>query len=550
MTESSSAVAAVLDAPPAATQTPLKFTLLETLLKEQQTLSAVDKFARFHGDSHEPHQARYYRELIPATQPQPGQQYAFEVDLDACSGCKACVTACHSLNGLDETETWRSVGLLVGSGEKPVFQMVTSACHHCLHPACMDGCPAMAYDKDPVTGIVKHLDDQCIGCQYCVLKCPYDVPKYSKSRGIVRKCDMCSSRLAVSEAPACVQACPNTAIRITVVDTSDIALRADSALLPDCPASDYTHPSTLYKSKLRLPEAVYAADATQLKPEDSHLPLVATLVLTQASLGLVLAGIVYSATVAQLPPWFAAAVAALAIVGINCAPLHLGRPLYGFRAVLGFRTSWLSREILAFGAYAGALTAYAAAAIVPTVLEIPDDYVAWLRPAQNAAAALSLLTGLGAVFCSAMIYIDTRRPFWSAWLTLPRFFGSVLVASAAALFAMAVTYGRASVIAGICFIAVLVAKLTIEAGFFTHLQSTTLTHHKKSALLMSGPLRAVTIVRFGFGAVAIAAAAAAIIANSPHAALLAGMLAILGEFLERYLFFTAAVRLKMPGALA
>jgi len=132
--------------------------------------------------------------------------------LDACTGCKACVTACHSLNGLDEGETWRDVGTLFGgTGAEPVQQTVTTACHHCLDPACMNGCPVNAYDKDPVTGIVRHLDDQCIGCQYCILKCPYDVPKYSRKRGIVRKCDMCSGRLAAGEAPACVQACPNEA---------------------------------------------------------------------------------------------------------------------------------------------------------------------------------------------------------------------------------------------------------------------------------------------------------------------------------------------------
>ena len=54
--------------------------------------------------------------------------------------------------------------------------------------------------------------------RYCVLKCPYDVPKYSESAGIVRKCDMCSSRLAADEAPACVQACPHEAISIRIVD--------------------------------------------------------------------------------------------------------------------------------------------------------------------------------------------------------------------------------------------------------------------------------------------------------------------------------------------
>ena len=46
--------------------------------------------------------------------------------------------------------------------------------------------------KEPLTGIVKHLDDQCIGCKYCTLMCPYDVPHYNQKQGIVRKCDMCS----------------------------------------------------------------------------------------------------------------------------------------------------------------------------------------------------------------------------------------------------------------------------------------------------------------------------------------------------------------------
>ena len=84
----------------------------------------------------------------------------------------------------------------------------------------MKGCPVGAYKKDSVTGIVKHLDDQCIGCQYCIFTCPYDVPQYSKSRGIVRKCDMCADRLSEDEAPACMQACPTEAISIRVVDTS------------------------------------------------------------------------------------------------------------------------------------------------------------------------------------------------------------------------------------------------------------------------------------------------------------------------------------------
>ena len=261
--------------------------LIDFFLKDQQQLTAVEKFSQIHDQHALPAQARFYQDLIPTNAPGSGQQYGFEVDLDACTGCKACVTACHSLNGLDETETWRSVGLLTGgSKDLPMFQMVTAACHHCADPACMNGCPVKAYDKDEVTGIVKHLDDQCIGCQYCILKCPYDVPKYNPSRGIVRKCDMCSSRLADHEAPACVQACPNTAIRIVVVDKAEAIEKAKlHEFLAGAPEPSYTVPTTTYKTRKPLPANTAPADELNVRPQPSHMPLVFMLVLTQISVG-------------------------------------------------------------------------------------------------------------------------------------------------------------------------------------------------------------------------------------------------------------------------
>ncbi len=76
---------------------------MSLLLRQQQQLSAVEEFSRVHEEHALPAQAKYYSRLLPAAPPGPGQQYAFEVDLDRCSGCKACVTACHALNGLDDT---------------------------------------------------------------------------------------------------------------------------------------------------------------------------------------------------------------------------------------------------------------------------------------------------------------------------------------------------------------------------------------------------------------------------------------------------------------
>src|SRR6185503_8836748 len=141
-------------------------------------------------------------------------------------------------------------------------------------------------EKDPVTGIVKHLDDQCIGCQYCVFMCPYDAPKFSPSRGIVRKCDMCSDRLSHGEAPACVQSCPNEAIKIAVVDRSEAIQAAEAnAFLPGAPGPADTLPTTVYKTERALPRNLLPADFYGLGREHAHPPLVVMLTLTQLSVG-------------------------------------------------------------------------------------------------------------------------------------------------------------------------------------------------------------------------------------------------------------------------
>ena len=220
--------------------------LLADLLREQSTLhTPAAEFADWHQAAGHPPDAlqeRHYKKLIPLSKPGAGEQYAFAVDLDRCTGCKACVAACHSLNGLDQDESWRDTGTLLGLESTPLVQTITSACHHCEDPACANGCPVLAYDKSPETGIVHHLDDQCIGCSYCIMKCPYDVPKYNKARGIVRKCDMCHERLVTGEAPACVQACPNEAIAIRIVKLGRNPT-ANESLVPGAFASNYTVPT-------------------------------------------------------------------------------------------------------------------------------------------------------------------------------------------------------------------------------------------------------------------------------------------------------------------
>ena len=525
-------------------------TLIDELLAEQRELTAVEAFSRAH-DRHELSVPRY-RNLLPLTAPASGQQYAFEVDLDRCSGCKACVTACHSLNGLDEDETWRSVGQLVSTDWRaPLKQTVTTACHHCVDPACLNGCPVLAYDKDPVTGIVRHLDDQCIGCQYCVMKCPYEVPQYSKARGIVRKCDMCSSRLAVGEAPACVQACPSEAIRITVVEQAKVRGKyrqleafnfqtssldtAPNRFLPDSPNPAITLPTTRYITKRALPADLVADDADELRLGRAHPPLALMLVLTQLGAGLAVLN-----TFASTARVNALAALIVTMAGVVAGTLHLGQPLKAWRSFLGWRRSWLSRELIAFAGFMTALGAH----------------VALLHPLS---ALLAALAGLAAVASSAMVYVDTRRPFWNAPMTFGKFYGTALLlgvagASLLSLWPPASALPRSVlVLLGATAVAV---KIGIERRVFSFLvdeQSPRLTALNKTALLLNGPLALASRVRV------VCALAGGIVlpALTPgggptDVALLAVALALClaGEWIERHLFFVAEVAPKMPGGLA
>jgi Fe-S-cluster-containing dehydrogenase component/DMSO reductase anchor subunit len=451
--------------------------------------TAVEEFSAWHESQLAAPEGRRYKKLIPISKPKIGEQYAFEVNLDQCTGCKSCVVACHSLNGLDEDESWRDVGLLLGRQAEPYQQTVTSACHHCADPACANGCPVLAYEKDATTGIVRHLDDQCIGCSYCILKCPYDVPKFNRKRGIVRKCDMCHGRLAEGEAPACVQACPTQAIAIRIVSTGP----APKAMLPGLIASSYTRPQTRYVSSNPIPETSGAADEAVLKVETAHTPLAVMLILTQLATGAWLAAIVQPSAALR---WIGLLAS---VLGIAASTLHLGQPLKAWRSFLGWRKSWLSREIIAFGAFASAG--------VGSVLGF--------LPSPITAAI-----GLAAVLCSIMVYVDTRRTFWCFYATAGKFFGTSML--------------FASAFAGMIWPTILIGliKMLVEGGF--------LRTSSKSAKLLRGPLRVLSLARFSLGVLGLL-----IVPTSLPAAI--GIL-LVAELMERITFFKAVVAYKMPGS--
>lgn len=460
---------------------PTLLPLLEAELRNAKELTAVERFSQHEHDG----QGRY-AELLPASPPGPGQQFAFLVNLDACTGCKACVTGCHSLNGLDtgSGETWRQVGDL---GPQPV----TSACHHCADPACLNGCPAEAYEKDALTGAVIHLDDACIGCSYCTMTCPYEVPSFSDRLGIVRKCDLCHGRLSAGEAPACVQACPTEAIRIQVVDVATAGGDWGLAAGPD-PA--LTRPTTTYTSTRPQVERPAAAD---LRPVAAygHPALAGLLVLSQWAAGAAAAG--------------RGAVALALVVAASLASIsHLGRPLLAWRAVLGWRHSWLSREVIVLGAF---LPLAAAAAVAGQSLP--------LRLGATAA-------GLGVAGCSAAIYAVTGRRWWRLPRLLALFGATALIAALALAGAPVVVVAAAAL-----------AKLVVEGAVVRH-RAEPRGELGRTARLLLGPLSSQVGRRLALlvaGLVALAAVPPAGIA-----------LLVAGDLVERGLLFRAASPDRMP----
>ena len=139
------------------------------------------------------------------------------------------------------------------------------------------------------------------------------------------------------------------------------------------------------------------------------------LVLTQLAVGASVAAVFTDA--GKLLSMIAAGVGAGAL---GIASLHLGKPFKAWRAFLGWRKSWFSREVIVFGGY------------VPLAMTTAASFwFAPLAPFQKLLALATAVTGLLGVACSAMIYVDTQREFWRASQCFGKFFGTTLLIGAA-----------------------------------------------------------------------------------------------------------------------
>lgn len=342
--------------------------------------------------------------LIPSRPLEAGEQYRFHFDMTRCIGCRSCEVACNEQNGNPADIKWRRVGELEG-GVYPATQRsyLSMGCNHCLSADCLRGCPVDAYTKDEVTGIVMHSADACIGCQYCVWNCPYSVPQFNPERGVVGKCDMCQGRLAEQREPACVNACPENAIQIEIVNK--IAWRADHALAesPGLPPAAQTISTT----RITLPENssswLQRVDNGRVPLEQAHPSLVLMTTAMQATFGTLVALVVSKA----LDTVSVTLLLGLTIAALNISVFHLGRPAYAWRALKMWRRSWLSREVLLFSLFFLSIGACAVFSWAGSL-----GYAAGERLVLPAAVT-AIVFGLGGTLASAYIYLVKARPAWN-----------------------------------------------------------------------------------------------------------------------------------------
>lgn len=492
---------------------------------------AEDGDVRFELSRQWPHAAQLYdieplaaAPRMPGRVPSPGEQYRFHFDMTQCIGCKCCVVACNEQNGNPADINWRRVGEIEGGWYPETYRLYLSiGCNQCLEPSCLIGCPVEAYTKDSVTGIVQHSADRCIGCQYCTWNCSYGVPQYNPERGVVGKCDMCYGRLVEQREPACVNACPEGAIRIEIVKTEDWRREYSSANAPGLPSADDSISTTRITLPERLPPDIRKADYKRVRPEVPHWPLVVMTVLTQLSVG-AFATIWFLQMLGATARLGTTALASLVLGGLalGSSTAHLGRPVHAYRALRMWKRSWLSREVLLFGLFAVMATLYAAAL--------------WLKlPVSRQLGAATVALGGAGIMASAFIYLVPARPSWNTKFTISDFF---LTASLLGpLFAISVGAGRGRLLTLIGVMAASAQLLNQTLRFLWLTASDSFELHA-SARLLSTVLAKTFLLR---GALLLVGGIALPLAGAGLARFAALPVALAGEIAGRYLFYVSVV---------
>jgi Fe-S-cluster-containing dehydrogenase component len=313
----------------------------------------------------------------------------FIVDLNRCTGCRACELACVIANQRPADGSWRRVHDY-NESHLPGLEAfhLSLACNHCSRALCLEQCPARAIHRCGTTGAVLIDEAKCIGCGYCGWVCPWDAPRLDHQRGVTTKCTVCHERVAEGREPACVMGCPTGALGwgertvggampaipgFSDADTDPVVTLVPLAESRRLPAVDEPPALPPWRDRYRriLPKIRLAEE----------WPLALFTLLLALLVGLLIGGQLG----APAMEWRLFAGAGLA--GLLVSAAHLGRKSRVWRAGLNVPTSWLSREVLLFGGFLAVGTASLHPAVEAT-------WPGWL----------AVMLGLGAALAADMVY--------------------------------------------------------------------------------------------------------------------------------------------------
>jgi anaerobic dimethyl sulfoxide reductase subunit B len=272
----------------------------------------------------------------------------FIINFDLCVNCKSCSASCLLENRWSEsartiyTNNPESIPVL------PVTHL-SLACNHCEKPLCLYGCPTGAYTRDALTTAVIIDSEKCIGCRYCIWNCPYDAPKLNLNDGVILKCNYCYSRIQEGGEPACTAACPTGSLRF-----GEIPEFTGNDVLNWFPEKDIKPGILINGTKDQNPLKIFPE--TEIEVERNKPMSLENNISREWSLILFSFLVVLSVSFNILSLLGGRSIGSISSIAILVSAgifslFHLRKKVKAWKAILNFRNSPLSREIILFIIY-------------------------------------------------------------------------------------------------------------------------------------------------------------------------------------------------------